>query len=230
MHDIVTLIKKLLRLARDKAASPAEASQALNRAMELIQRHNVDAAALDLDTEEESFVTEKIEIGWRTSLAKHHALLMVDNYFGVRVVLSRPHAAIMGRESDVAIARYVWSFLLGAINRATTAWATAEKKARRKTTGQKRQAFQQGWFYGLRASLSKPAAELPDTRTGIVLATRAAQLKAYADQQFPHTAEVPKRKSPRQNKAAIYQGYIAGRSTTIHKPLARSTNETFLLE
>lgn len=231
MNPHVDLIKKLLRLARDKAASPAEASQALNRAMDLIRKHDVDIATLDLDEDDERMVLERIEIGWRVSLAKHHALNILLNHFHVHVVISKPDAAIMGTESDVAIALYVFDFILGACTRATCSWAKREKAARRKTTGQKRLAFQQGWFYGLRDGL-RPPGETPgvldDSKTALVIAAREKRLLDFAAEQFPNTTTV-KRKDPRQNRTAIYQGFLAGRETRINKPLDGGDGEQLLL-
>ena len=230
MNPHVDLIKKLLRLGRDKAASPAEASQALNRAMDLIRKHDVDIATLDLDEDEERMVLERVEIGWRVSLAKHHALKILIGHFNVHVVLSKPDAAILGTESDVAIAIYVFEFILGACARATVAWAKKEKLARRKTTGQKRLAFQQGWFYGLRDGLKPPGEAtgiLEDSKTAIVIAAREKRLKAFVDEQFPELTTVT-RKDPRLNRAAIYQGFLAGRETIIHKPLAGSGDQLAL--
>lgn len=230
MNLHVDLIKKLLRLARDKAASPAEASQALNRAMDLIRKHDVDIATLDLDEDEERMVLERIEIGWRVSLAKDHAMRILVNYFNVRVVLCRPDVAILGTESDVAIAIYVFEFILGACTRATAAWAKREKAARRKTTGQKRLAFQQGWFYGLREGLKRPGeatSAIDDHRTALIIADRKKRLDDFAAEQFPDTQDV-KRKDPRMNKTALYQGFLAGRETRINKPLASSQEQLAL--
>ena len=42
-------IRKLLRLAKDKAATPAEAEAAAQAACELATRHHVDTASLNLD-------------------------------------------------------------------------------------------------------------------------------------------------------------------------------------
>ena len=230
MNPHVDLIKKLLRLGRDKAASPAEASQALNRAMELIRKHDVDIATLDLDDEGERMVLERIEIGWRVSLTKHHAMKILINHFNVHVVLSRPDAAILGAESDVAIAIYVFEFILGACTRATVVWAKREKAERRKTTGQKRLAFQQGWFYGLRDGLKPPGEAtgiLDDSKAAIVIAERKKRLDDFVAEQFPETTTVV-RKNPRMNRSAIYQGFIAGRETKIHKPLASGQQQLSL--
>lgn len=230
MNPHVDLIKKLLRLGRDKAASPAEASQALNRAMELIRKHDIDLATLDLDEEEERMVLERIEIGWRVSLAKHHALKILINHFNVHVVLSKPDAAILGTESDVAIAIYVFEFIQGACARATSAWAKREKLVRRKTTGQKRLAFQQGWFYGLRDGLKPPGETtgiLDDSKTALVIAARQKRLQQFVSEEFPETTTV-QRKNPRLNRTAIYQGFLAGRETKIHKPLTSGTQQLSL--
>lgn len=235
MNDHVALIKKLLRLARDKAATAAEAAQALNRALDLIQRHNIDLAALNLDEADERFVQERIEIGWRRSLAKDHAIRILLNYFNVRCVLAKPYLAVMGTESDVAIATYVFNFILGACARATTDWAKVERASRRKTTGQKRLAFQQGWFYGLRAGLPNlhqaTPSELNDrSPTAIMLAHRRARLEAFEAEQFPHTKACAALKAPRQHRTAAHQGFLAGRETTIHKPLAGTAKSQLLLE
>lgn len=232
MNAHVDLIKKLLRLARCKAASHAEASLALNRAMELIRKHDVDVATLDLDDAGERMVLERIEIGWRVSLAKHHALRVLLNHFNVDVVLSKPDAAILGTQSDVAIAIYVFEFILGACTRATSAWAKREKAARRKTTGAKRLSFQQGWFYGLRDGLKRPdetTGTLDDSRTSLVIAERRRRLEAFVDEQFPKRTEV-KRKPPRENKTAIWKGFLAGRETRINKPLDAPADGPLLLE
>lgn len=235
MNIHVDKIKKLLRLARAEGATPAEASLALSRALDLIQHHNIDIAALNLDGDDERFVQEQIEIGWRRSLAKDHAIRILINYFNVRCVLTKPYVAVMGTESDVAIATYVFNFILGACARATAEWAKVERAARRKTTGQKRLAFQQGWFWGLRAGLPKRNEGTPEelqdqSPAAIMLADRSARLRAFEAEQFPDTEECPDLKAPRNHRTAAHSGFIAGRSTTIHKPLAGSANAQLQLE
>lgn len=92
--DIVDRVKKLLRLARDNAATPAEAAQALNRAMKLITDHRIDAATLDLDEETEQLVCEHIHIGSRISAIKLQVGGILRRYFHVRPVVDYPRLSI----------------------------------------------------------------------------------------------------------------------------------------
>lgn len=130
----VDKIKKLLRLARCKAASPAEAAQALNRALQLIEHHRIDIAALDLDEDTERIVCEHIHVGDRLSLIKRLVNGILLNYFHVRTCIDRPRLTVIGYENDVSIARYVFDFLVGACTRALRDYAQSERKARRKIT------------------------------------------------------------------------------------------------
>lgn len=239
----VEQIKKLLRLARDKAASPAEAANALNRAMDLIAKHDVDVATLDLDEETDNLVRENIPCGARISTIKFLIAGLLENYFKVRICLSKRRdfdprrwrmtsestIAIVGAESDVQIAIYVFEFLCGAATRAQSAWASEEKKARRKVTGNKKDSFQRGWIYGVSTQLRKPEAAVRDSRAAIVLSNRQRALDAFFEEQFPGT-ETIRRAKKRVVRSAIEQGFAAGRKTQINAPLNAGKSGQLCLE
>jgi hypothetical protein len=227
----VEKIKKLLRLARDKAASPAEAAIALERALELMARHNVEISELDLDAETERFVSERVRVGARLSEAKYLITNLVITFFPVKITLHEKRTikgwrmvtekdlVFMGTEQDVAIARYVFDFLVGASSRAMSTYVAGEKKARRRVTPRKKAGFLQGWIYGV-ASRLKPATQSAALGEGkaIILKRRETALAAYAREQFPNAGAVDREKK-KTNDDALTAGWIEGRKTSIRTPV-----------
>lgn len=159
----VETIKALLRLARDRAASPAEAALALNRALELIAKHNIDIATLDLDGPTERLVNERVHVGERISQIKFLVAGILQEFFHCRICISRPHLRIVGRESDVTIATYVFDFLVRAASSGLRDYCVRERKARRKITGPKRANYTRGWIYAVSSNLRPPVAEISES-------------------------------------------------------------------
>jgi hypothetical protein len=227
----VEKIKALLRLARDQAASPAEAANALNRAMELIERHKIDIATLDLDEATENLVRENIGCGARVSLIKFLVADILRRFFNVRIVhvqrqtgwtFSRGRfetdIAVLGLESDVEIGVYVFNFLVGAHSRAQSAWAASEKKSRRKVTGAKKESYTRAWVSGVASNLRKPVpqpAALGDSKVAIVLAAKQKALDDFVKTTFPNTTTV-ERDRKRRVPTAEEAGWRDGRRTTIN--------------
>lgn len=227
----VEKIKKLLRLARDGAASPAEAANALERAMALIEQHNIEISELDLDAETERFVTERVRVGARLSEAKYLIANLVIAFFPVRITLaserkfkgwrlvSDKELVFMGTDQDVAIARYVFDFLVGASSRAMSAYVANERKERRRVTPRKKAGFLQGWVYGVSSRLKKPAgAAALGAGKAIVLQRRETALEAYQRKQFPNAGDV-KREKKKINDDALTAGWIEGRKTSVRTPV-----------
>jgi hypothetical protein len=227
----VEKIKKLLRLARDGAASPAEAAVALERAMDLMARHNIEVSELDLDAETERFVTERVRVGARLSEAKYLIGNLVMTYFPVRLTIFSKYGfkrgrlvpekelAFMGTEQDVAIAIYVFDFLVGASSRAMSAYVAGEKKARRRATPRKKAGFLQGWVYGVASRLKRPEATAAlGEGKAIILKRRETALAAYAREQFPNAGEIDREKK-KTNDDALTAGWIEGRKTTVRTPV-----------
>lgn len=229
--SIIERVKKLLRLARDKAASPAEAALALNRALELVQQHEIDVAALDLDEPTERLVCERVRVGWSISFIKRRVNTILLSYFRVRTIWDRPDLAIVGFETDVTIAGYVFHFLVRACSDALRDYVAAERKARRKVTTRKKQGFIQGWIYGVASNLLEPGqqrSEIDDSKTAIVLAAKQAAVENHFSDLFPNAVH-SKARRPALNKTSIWNGYVRGKDTTITTPLEGAVRSTPLL-
>jgi hypothetical protein len=211
-------IKKLLRLARDKAASPAEAAQALARAMELIARHDLDLGEINLDEPTEKFIRDHIHVGLRVSLVKKLVIGILQSFFHVRVCLTSPRLAILGRESDVQIASYVFAFLVRSCAKAFSAWAQRERASRRKISTGKKESFIRGWIYGVSSNLEPVKAQIEDSGSRSIILMRQAALEDFYSQEFPHTRTITIAKG-RENTRALVSGWHAGKQTNVRTPL-----------
>lgn len=212
-------IKKLLRLARDSAASPAEAEQAAARAMELAAAHHVDVAALNLDGSGEPLVSERFVFDGLSVFATT-LLSMMRRFFHVEPCIMGRRVMFVGRTTDVAIAGFVWDFLRGACKRCLAAYKEHERAARRKTTPLKTRNFTAGFGWGVWDKLSASRAAAPvlsDSSSALVLAEESAR-KARLAELVPNTASV-KPRAQKLVRSAAGHGFAAGKATEIHTPL-----------
>lgn len=234
-NTIADKIKKLLRLARCPGATAAEAANALSRAMEMIEKHQIDASSLDLDEEAERIVDERIQAGQRVSLIKKLVANLLVHFFSVRVIrecdrFGDVSFVLVGYEHDVTIAQYVFEFLTRACTKASSRYAATERQARRRVTLRKKQGFVEGWIWGVASNLHgrKKAEALTDGSAAIVLADRARRRDARYEELFPNRTSAPVKTAA--NKTARERGWVEGRNTTINQPLNAPTRETLCLE
>jgi len=230
VSDHIDKIKKLLRLAQNKAASPAEAANALRRALELVDRHNLDIESLNLDEEQEKLFSSSIPMGERRSFIKRQVNGILLNHFHVRTCWGYCKLYIVGFEHDVTIAGYVFDFLVRALTKALSEFAAQERKHRRKVTVLKKKNFIQGWIYGVAANLRERAPEdtLDDSRAALICANREKQVDAYFDQEFPDIV-TSKPVKIQKNTTALMKGWLQGQSVSITTPLAGTCKEQLRL-
>lgn len=211
-------IKKLLRLARDKAASPAEAALALARAMELIAKHDLDLGEINLDEPTKKLIRDHIHVGLRVSLVKKLVSRILEKFFHVKVCFTSPRLAVLGRDSDVQIALYVFDFLVKSCTRECVLWARRERAARRKVTTAKKESFTRGWIYGVSSNLEPVAAQIEAAGSRSIILMRQAALEDFYSQEFPHTRTITIAKG-RENTRALVSGWQAGKRTHVRTPL-----------
>lgn len=227
--EILEKIKKLLRLGH--SPNSAEAALAMQRAFELANRHGVDVDSLDLDERLEKLVHEYFHCGERPSYLRQRAIVIAVTFFNVNACQCRDRVVFVGRETDVAIAGYVYEFLVRSGTRCLSDFSTFEKKARRKVNAVKKKNFIQGFIYGVTRNLSaaKDAVQIDDARKAIVVAEEAAR-EQYMGDLVPNRATKKLTDSGRYNASAIEAGYALGRRTTIHSPLAGSSGGVRMLQ
>jgi hypothetical protein len=211
-------IKKLLRLGR--SSNPHEAGLALERAFALAARHRIDVSSLDLDEETERLVHEWFKIGLRLSFLQKRALNIVVHFFSVDVCYWRPRIVFVGTPSDIAIAWYVYEFLVQQGQQWLADFNRAEKLARRKVSKTKSQNFVQGFIYGISNQLRQREKKIviEDSKTALVLAEQKRQREAKIDDLLPGNKPV-KVALDRRNESALMRGFVRGEQTRINQPL-----------
>lgn len=220
-------IRKLLRLAKDKAASPAEAEAAAQAACELATRHHVDTASLNLDAHEEALIGKYLKRGKNDRLTKG-VLGVLRHYFHVQTCGCGSQVLFVGRETAVVIAEYMFAFLVRAGRTAASEYERAEKRQRRRMTPLKRDNFFAGFSWGLHAKLREThgAMELTDNQTAIILVEANAR-DAKLTELVGATEEV-KPKPLKRTLSAASAGFRAGSSTEWQTPT--SAGERLALE
>jgi hypothetical protein len=216
---IVEKIKKLLRLAQ--SSNPHEAELALARAFELAQKHQIDVSTLDMDEESERIIHEWFHVGARVSYLRQRAIGIVMTFFHVDACISRPRVVFVGAATDVTIANYVYAFIVAQGQRQLRHFERAQKVFGRRMTPKKRLGFVQGFIYGISLQLGKrqEANAIEDSRTAIVLAEKERQRADYLADLIPGAKAIAHRQQ-KGNTSALWDGFQAGKATTINKPLA----------
>ena len=123
-REVIERIAKLLRLAEGEGATPNEAAVAAAKAAELMERHRIDRATVEADDDvgdvrawEDEPVHEARSLeGWVAALAKGIADtqgcdVVVRSWAGLPTLGPRIHIVLVGREGDVAVARYLLVYL-----------------------------------------------------------------------------------------------------------------------
>lgn len=131
---IIEKIKKLLRLGRDKSATPAEAAVALQKAQDLAAEHGVDLGALPPDQDGTGGMSHSTENSTKGP-AQVRASSLVKRHFNVETVFDStgPKRVIhfIGVETNCQIAAYVYIYVVRAAN---SAWKNRSNKRLRDRT------------------------------------------------------------------------------------------------
>jgi hypothetical protein len=228
--DVVERIKKLLRLAQ--SSNPHEAQLALSRAYEIAARHQIDLTDVGVEAEVEDLLHKRFPIGLRITFLKRKLIGIIVSFFNVDAVYSGGDVVLIGTNSDVEIAWYVFELLVEQGKRQLRVFEKAERQFGRRSTKKKRDSFVAGFVYGLAAQLerSREQIEIEDSRFAIVLVDQQKKREQHMHSLFPELgAPRRQRKVEDPNKLALLYGFQCGRSTRISKPLNRGT-ETLLLQ
>lgn len=129
MHEqhekVIAKVAKLLRLAEGKGTTPSEASNAAAAAQALMERHKITLALVDLVGDEVRLDAQPLFCGskivhWRAGLAiglahLHQCQLLVRS--ATRGIPNSGYTLLVGRESNMQVARYLYEYLTREIDR-----------------------------------------------------------------------------------------------------------------
>jgi hypothetical protein len=141
-------------------------------------------------------------------------------FFHVDACISRPRVVFVGTDTDIAIANYVYAFIVDQGQRQLRHFESAQKRFGRRMTPNKRRGFIQGFIYGISLQLGErqKANAIEDSRTAIVLAEKQQQRGVYLADLIPSAKSITRRQQ-KGNTSALWDGFQAGKATPINKPL-----------
>ncbi len=219
---ILDRLAKILNLAA-KAGTQGEAEAALAQAQRIMAEHNLTreaVAAHEQAAAAESFAKAPRRVAKTVPFECAIAAGLVGRFWNVtpiRVIDAQgSRLEFFGRETDAAVAAYVYDFLLGAFRRA---WK--EHKARTGAPDRDRKSFLHGASTALREKLQAEHAQgeaqrqqAAETR-GLVLVDEAAARRAAFALAYPRS-RTPRSRSIGVTQGAMDAGAEAGRRMSVN--------------
>jgi hypothetical protein len=225
--DILNKIRALLRLAKSDNAH--EAQLAMQRALEIAAKHQIDLSSLSPEDDLNRLTGDFLNLPSRLAFEYKEALNTAHGFFNVNVTvligMDNKRALIVGTKLDIELASYVVTYLVRASRQSLAAYRAAEKAARRRMTPGKAQNYLKGFFWGVRDALRQQQKAVQAAHSGYQLALdngrtardEAAQPFLQAEKAGPSTALATR--EHRVNRAASFRGFLAGSQTQIRPGL-----------
>jgi hypothetical protein len=212
---ILDKIKKLLRLGRCSAATPAEAAAAMAKAMQLAAEHGIDLSKLPADDGKGGGMTHQSEPSTK-GVSQFEASRLVKRHFGVDTLFdstgSKPVVHFIGLEENCHLARYCYVYLVRSMN---AAWRTRANRRLRD-----RRAFIRG--YAIAVDRAMPAVF---HQPGLVLSADAYIAEVLASPGCKITQIGGK--DSKLSDAAFREGFITGTGAGIRNAL-RGTDKPLI--
>ena len=232
--SIIEKIRSLLRLA--KSDNPHEASLAMQRALEIAAKHQIDLAAISPDDDLNKIIGSDMELPSRLAYEWKEALNTVHRHFNVNVTvlvgMGSRKAQIIGTAFDIEIASYVATFLVRSCRECLAGYRKAETNRRRKVTKAKVHSFIKGFFWGIRNGLREQQETVAADNAGYQLMLDNGRAARDEAAQGLNRGFGPSRSldmpEARENRTAALHGFIEGSKTHI-RPGLRS-GSTLALE
>lgn len=219
--DIIEKIRALLRLA--KSDNPHEAALAMQRAMEIAAKHQVDLSNLAADDDIHKLLGRYIDLPSRLALEWKEALNIAHNFFNVEVtVITRGgKCLIVGTDLDIELAEYVITYLVRACRQCLAKWKANEALARRKTTGIKVHSFIEGFFLGMWVKLrdQQRATEAANDGLALVLSNGRAARREFAAGTLNGKITTLAMPTARRDRRSMGQGFTQGKDTQLNPGL-----------
>ena len=218
LDRVLAKIRKLLALA--ERAGEGEQAAALAQVDRLLQAHDLTREQINQEEREEEFETQLLDRtgnGIYLSPFQWGAKEILLRYFQVKLMgcPADRSVEIFGRPHHVAVATYVWVFLIRAFR---DKWNRVKGgRSWNPTTGRMERLTPKAYVAGLVLRVSETIAagrRQTSPQPGLV---PVDPLDAALDQAYPGLTTVQSRL--RDDAAAISLGYSHGADITIHTPL-----------
>jgi hypothetical protein len=234
--EIIEKLRKMLSLAN--SANQNEAEIAMEKAIALATKHEIDLAVVNLNKQEtkkeEMVKTDKV-MGQRFPVTQEYVSRILMGFFNIKLIYSGSRSVgrsviFLGRKSDVQFALYVQDFLNEHMMRS---WQYYQKVKNVDT------AYRATFFYAFEIALSKKLRAAKNnqvndsisaveterqenvrTSYALVVQSNEKELEAFKDAQFPKLRKASRaRKSYFRDSDAAIVGQRYGEATNINRPI-----------
>ena len=213
-------IQKLLRLARDPGATPAEAESALLQAQRIMAENGLeDGEVIDTATPEEAILDEDISVVRRKEFWRGRLGVVIARNFRCKMywrgrVDGRSGVHFLGRKGDVAIAKEVYIAALEVALQQVAIFLRANRGGLKS-----RNAFLAGFADGLAAKYDEQVEQLKTTGTALVVVADAGVEAKFVELKL-------RRGKPSdagfRDQGARAAGQIAGRAFDARRNILRT--------
>lgn len=229
-ETIIEKIRALLRLA--KSDNPHEAALAMERAVALALKHQLDLGDINADDDLHKIIGERLPSVARLAREWVEAYNIVHGFFNVDVTVLKGASKVLfvGTKLDIEIAEYICTFLVRSCRDCLAKWKADERAKRRKTKGAKVANFIDGYFFAIRVKLrqERNIQEAENSGLAIVLANGREARKAEAQNILGGKLTAITLPKARRDLSSLVSGMQAGKNTTI-RPGLRGNNSTLAL-
>ena len=236
--EILNKLKKLLALS--KSSTIAEAENAMEKAIAIAAKNDIDLATVSALTEKrEDFIQAEYLEKSRKCVAQLFISKILLDHFKVKIVytgnrLSGQKIVFLGRKSDVDFAMYVQDFLK---EHMMNAWRKYQKEKDVDTI--LRATFFNGFYHGLNnkliaakknqeaSSFGEMAIEVRSDMTNkyaLSIQSENEAREAFMKSQFKKLTTGPKSNLKVYGGGAQEAGYASGSATNIFRPLGDRQN------
>lgn len=232
--QVLDKIQKLLSLAN--SSNEHEAKLAADRANELLTRYN-----LSMQDIKEGREYSSVKVGGGARRKFHHELVfsLLMEFFFIEIVQSRRKgirgfipgevvAIFIGEEHNVKIAKYIFDFLVPAMERGWKAFkAKYEAEGYGGLTAHKK-SYYTGLYLGLQENLEKTRKKV-EQEAGLVV-VKDPGIKDHIDDMFDKPGDAKALSTDTRGGIAMKEGYEQGKETQIAMGLDSGKESSYIGE
>jgi hypothetical protein len=231
--EILNKLKKLLALSN--SATTAEAENAMEKAIAIAAKHNIDLATVSISApdKEEFIETEYLE-GKRKCVCQVFISKIIMDHFNVKLIYSGSRYSgqricFLGRKSDVEFAVYVQEFLK---THMMNAWKYYQKS--KGVSTRLRATFFNGFYRGLNHKLTEAKKKQEQTSFGeinesirsdamnkyqLAIQTENEARENFVSSKYPSLRKGTKTRLNLYGGEASQAGFASGSTTNIFRPI-----------
>jgi hypothetical protein len=211
-ESIIAKMKKLFSLA--KSDNPNEAKVAMERAQDMMIKHNIEMREVKADNTYTSAESDGFK---RESMEDKYINSILTNYFYVDIVkggtrYGEKRFTYVGEASNVEMAMYVRDYLLRTFQ---TLWKKYKKEHNLQSSS--KQSFYLGLFKGFCAKMEEQLAQAVESYGKELVLVKDPKVEEKVQEMFPNASKMPSKKVRNSDPGAYNDGFEKGKKINVNR-------------